>query len=93
MKIIDRVGSPSDVKDKFVFGAIEDAVHRDDDLDDAEIGRQMPAVGKHDGDDLFADFCGEFVKLCSIQFFDVGRRSDAIENLHCPFLAAHLPLT
>ena len=73
----------TDVKDEFVFGAIEDAVHCDDDLDDAEIGRQMPAVGKHDGDDLFAKFRGEFVQLCSIQFFDVGRRSDAIDDLHC----------
>ena len=88
-----RIALMSDVENKFVFWAIEDAVHRDDNLDDAEIGRQMTAVGQHDRDDLFADFRGEFVKLCSIQFFDVGRRSDAIENLHCPFLAAHLSLT
>ena len=75
-----HVALVGDVEDKLVGRRIEDAVQRDRELDDAEIGADVAAVAGRDGDEFLADFLGELRQLVGAEGFDVGGAADAGEE-------------
>ena len=75
-----RIGLMADVPDQPVVRGVEDVVQGDGELDDAEAGAQMPA-GLGDGvDEVGAQFVGDLSQLAFLEFSQVGRRLDAIEQ-------------
>ena len=51
-------------------------------LADAEIAAEVAADLRHDFDDAVADLAGQLVKLLPVQFAEVVRRVDGVEERH-----------
>ena len=77
-----RVGLMPDVPHDAVVRGFEDAVERERQLDDAEIGRQVPGAPRHGLDDGVPDLSRELQDLRAVQRLQVGRRMDRIEQAH-----------
>ena len=68
------------VEDDRVARAVEDAVHRDRELDDAEVGPEVP-TGPRDGvDQLVADFGAETGQVFGAEPTQVVRAGDLLEQ-------------
>src|SRR4029077_7067338 len=78
----------TDVHDKAVSRRIEDTMQSNGQFDHAEIGSQMPAALRQDLDQLIAYFVRELRQILFTKRFDVGWRTDSIEQtLRRGFLA------
>ena len=67
------------VPDKFVLGRIKDTVQRNGQFDDAKIRAEMAAAPGESGDQLLADFTGQFLQLRERELFDVFRPVHHVE--------------
>ena len=69
----------ADVPDELVRRQVEHSMQRERQLDNTEVGREMPAIDGARGDQQFADLACENVDFLTIQTFDVGRGVDALD--------------
>jgi hypothetical protein len=92
-----NVGLVADVEEDAVGGRGEDVVQSDGQLDHAEIGTEVAAVGREHGNQIFADFAGQLFHLGNREALDVSGRIDQIENAWHSFkraaAACRAPLT
>jgi hypothetical protein len=66
------VGLVTDVENEFVFGGVEDGVQGQGELDDAEVGAEVPAgLGQGLNEEL-ANLLGEFGHLREVQELQIG---------------------
>ena len=75
-----HVALVGDVKHELVLRGVEDAVQRDGELDDAEIGRHVPAVRRSHGDDFVAQFLREPRQLVRREGLDVIRAANLVQQ-------------
>jgi hypothetical protein len=87
MKTIEAAGKNlmdvplmTDVHDKAVLRRIEDSMQSNSQFDHAEIRSQMPAGLRENFDQLIAHFLRELRQILFTKRFDVGRRTDSIEQ-------------
>ena len=70
----------ADVEDELVLRRVEDAMQRDGQFDHAEIRSEMAAGLGEDVDQLIAHFLRELRQILFAKRFDVGWRTDSIEQ-------------
>jgi hypothetical protein len=87
MKTIEAAGKNlmdvplmTDVHDKAVLRRLEDSMQSNSQFDDAEIRSQMPAGLRENLDQLIAHFLRELRQILFAKRFDIGRRTDSIEQ-------------
>ena len=69
-----------DVPHELVGRRLEGPVQRDGQLDHAEAGPEVPAVDRHDIDDVTSELVAELRQLLDAERADIGRRLDASEE-------------
>ena len=74
------VGLVPGVEDDRVARAVEDPVHRDRELDHAEVGAEMPAGPRDGGDQLLADLGAEAGQIFRAETAQVVRAGDLLEQ-------------
>src|SRR5580700_9720377 len=75
-----NVGLVPGVEDDRVAGALKDAVHRNGELDDPEIGTEMPSGARHRGDQLFTNLRAETGQIFRAQSAQVLWTRDLLEQ-------------
>src|SRR5262249_10853052 len=68
------------VHDETVTRGVKHAMQRDGQLHHAEVGSEMPAGLREDFDQLIAHFLSKLRQLLFTKRFDVGWRTDCIEQ-------------
>ena len=74
------VGLVAHVEHEFVMGAVDHAVHGEDDLHRAERRGDVPACLRRHADDLLADLVREDPEFLVVEQLKVGRRRHCVEN-------------
>ena len=69
----------ADIENELIVGGIENAVHGNCGLDDAEIGAYVAAVDRAAIEDSLPDLVGERGKECGIESLDIGGGIDIFE--------------
>ena len=75
-----RIALVADVPDQPVARRLEHIMERDGQLDDAEPGAEMAAGHRHRRDRLRAQFVGELAELAALQFAQLFRGPDRVEQ-------------
>ncbi len=66
-----NVGLVAHVENEMVLRCVEDVVHSKGEFNDTQIGTKMATVFGENGDEFFADFLGELLKLREGKFFHI----------------------
>jgi hypothetical protein len=69
----------ADVEDEMVFGRVENVVHGEGELDDAEVRAQVSAGLREDRNQLIADLFGKNFQLGDDKIFYIERGIDRVE--------------
>ncbi len=72
------------VEDDRISGRFEDAVQRDREFDDTEVGTQMAARSRDVLDEELSGLCGELHEFVGGEVIEISWSADALQNRHPP---------
>ena len=72
----------ADIPDDLVCRGIENPVQGQGQVDNPQVGRQVPAVARDHLDQQFRDLRGQLRQFFQAQFLDIGRGKDFFKQRH-----------